>query len=57
MIIDVDAVNYLNETSITEVVSSDVSLAIGILFIFIGVVLLLKLREYIETDKRKLRRF
>jgi hypothetical protein len=57
LIIDVDAVNYLNETSILETIPSDISLAIGIIFVFIGVVFLVKLWQYMEMDKRKLRKF
>jgi hypothetical protein len=55
--IDLEAVNYLNETSITEVVPSDISMALGIIFILIGLYIFYTIVSYNNIENKKLKRF
>jgi hypothetical protein len=57
MIIDVDAVNYLNETVTTEVIPGDVSIGLGIIFILIGLYILYSIVSSEMNERQKLKRF
>lgn len=57
MIIDVTAVNYLNQSSITEAVSGDINMTFGLLMLFIGIIFLYTAFTYYKKNSRNIKRF
>jgi len=57
MIIDLEAVNYLNETTVTEVVPTDIAMALGIIFILVGIYMFYIIVSSNNLENSKLKRF
>lgn len=57
MIIDVDAVQYLNVSTVTEAVPSEYSILLGTIFLFVGFVFILRVWLNAKREKRKLKTF
>jgi len=56
MILDWSDINFLNETAVTEALSSDLNLMFGVVLIFIGIVFLYSTFNLYKKDKRKLKK-
>jgi len=57
MLIDVDMVNYLNNTAITESVSSELNSLLGWLFLSLGIIFLYATIVRYKKQNRKLRKW
>ena len=57
MIIDIDAVQYLNETGVTEALSGEINTMFGYIFLFIGIVFLYIVFNNYKSSKRKLKKW